>query len=396
MPDTPTTALVLSGGGARGAYQAGVLAGLAEHGFLATNAPHFDILVGSSAGSINATTLASRTDDMPSGIVRLEEVWRSLRAEHVYRTDIASLGRTGVRWAMDLTFGGATGHVGGKSLLDTAPLADLLREHIRFERIQTNIDEGRLRALAVIATDLHTSNGVVFLQAAAGYSGWSRRRWRVVHADIRAEHVMASSAIPIFFPPVGIDGRWYGDGSIRNTAPLAPAIHLGAERIVAIGVSGPPPPGAEKSRYREPPTIAQVAGVLLDAVMLDALEVDIEHSERINTSVVECPTGNPAQPFRLVEILWLRPSERIRELAVGVLGRVPPAVRYLMRGLGPDESITELASYLLFEPEFCSGLIELGRADVKAERDRIAAFFGSRPDYRNASGTPGEPGRYRS
>ncbi len=375
MPEPSISALVLSGGGARGAYQAGVLAGLAEHGFIGTNAAHFDVLVGSSAGSINATTLASRADDMHAGIARLQEVWCGLHAEQVYRTDIAALGRTGLRWAWDLTFGGATGHVGGKSLLDTAPLAALLRKQIPFERIATNIAEGRLRALAVIATDLHTSNGVVFLQAAPGFAGWRRRRWRVVDADIRAEHVLASSAIPIFFPPVGIDGRWYGDGSIRNTAPLAPAIHLGAERIVAIGVSGPPPPGADASRHREPPTIAQVAGVLLDAVMLDALEVDVEHGERVNTSVMECPTGNPAQPFRVVEILWLRPSERIRELAVGVLGRIPPGVRYLMRGLGPDESITELASYLLFEPEFCSALIELGRADVSDERERIGAFF---------------------
>jgi NTE family protein len=375
MSDPRSTALVLSGGGARGAYQAGVLAGMAEHGFLGPDAAHFDILVGSSAGSINAATLASRTDDLHSGIERLQEVWRSLHAEQVYRTDLASLGRTGVRWAWDLTFGGVTGHVGGKSLLDTTPLAALLREQIRFERIADNIEAGRLRALAVIATDLHTSNGVVFLQAASPPTGWTRRRWRIVDTDIRAEHVMASSAIPIFFPPVGIDGRWYGDGSIRNTAPLAPAIHLGAERIVAIGVSGPPPPGAERKRRSQPPTIAEVAGVLLDAVMLDALEVDVEHGERVNTSVIECPTGNPAQPFRLVEILWLRPSERIRDLAAGVLERVPPAVRYLMRGLGPDESITELASYLLFEPEFCSGLIELGRSDVEADQKRIAAFF---------------------
>jgi NTE family protein len=375
MPDPRITALVLSGGGARGAYQAGVLAGLAEHGFVGTNAAHFDILVGSSAGSINATTLASRSDDLHSGIAGMQEVWRGLHADQVYRTDVASLGRTGARWAWDLTFGGATGNVGSKSLLDTTPLGGLLRKHIRFERIRANIDAGRLRALAVIATDLHTSNGVVFLQAAAGLPVWKRRRWRVVNADIRAEHVMASSAIPIFFPPVGIDGRWYGDGSIRNTAPLAPAIHLGAERIVAIGVSGPPVPFLETRPQREPPTIAHVAGVLLDAVMLDALEVDVEHGERVNTSVVECPTGNPDQPFRVVEILWLRPSERIRELAAGLVGRVPPAVRYLMRGLGPEESITELASYLLFEPEFCSGLIELGRADVKADRKRIAAFF---------------------
>jgi NTE family protein len=189
---------------------------------------------------------------------------------------------------------------------------------------------------------------------------------------------MASSAIPIFFPAVGIDGHWYGDGSIRNTAPLAPAIHLGAERIVAIGVSGPPPPDADKSRRRQAPTIAEIAGVLLDAVMLDALEVDVEHSERVNTSVLHCATGDPTQPFRHVEVLWLRPSERVRELAAALVDRIPPTVRYLLRGLGSDAAITELASYLLFDPEFCGALLALGRADVAAERDTIGRFFARR------------------
>jgi NTE family protein len=195
---------------------------------------------------------------------------------------------------------------------------------------------------------------------------------------------MASSAIPIFFPAVGIDGRWYGDGSIRNTAPLSPAINLGAERIVAIGVSGPPP-AAESRRHRQAPTLAQVGGVLLDAVMLDALEVDLEHSERVNTSVLRCATGDRAQPFRLLEVLWLRPSELVRELAGTLTHRIPPAVRYLMRGLGPDAAITELASYLLFDPEFCGRLVDLGRADVATERDAIARFFAGSETARSRS-----------
>lgn len=379
MSDRPVTGLVLSGGGARGAYQAGVLAGLAEHGFLGGAAAGFDVIVGSSAGSLNAAVLASLADAPLRGIERLQGVWRSIHTDNVYRTDVAALGRTGARWAWDLTFGGATQKVSAKSLLDTTPLSHLLREHIRFSRIEENIVAGRLRALAVLATDMHTSAGVVFLHATPEIPEWSRRRWRVVKTPIGVEHLLASSAIPIFFPPVRIDGRWYGDGSIRNTAPLGPAIQLGADRILAIGVSGPPPPGAEKRRHREPPSVAEVAGVLLDAVMLDALEVDVEHSERVNTSIVHCPTGDVHQPFRPVDVLWLRPSERVRELAAALSGELPPAVRYLMRGLGPDEAITELASYLLFEPEFCGGLIELGRADVTAEKDRIAAFLAGGP-----------------
>ena len=367
-------ALVLSGGGARGAYQAGVLRGLVEEGFLGGSGETFDILVGSSAGAINVAALASRADDPVVAVERLDRVWREIEAADVYRTDVTSLGTTGVRWAWDLTLGGVTLRSRPKSLLDTAPLRAFLGRQIGFERIATNVAAGHLDALAVIATDLHTSNGVVFLHAPPDTPTWRRRRWRVERDAMRVEHLLASSAIPIFFPPVRIAGGWFGDGSIRNTAPLSPAINLGAERIVAIGVSGPPPAQPVRTR-RAAPSIAEIAGVLLDAVMLDALEVDVEHSERVNTSVLHRPTGDPEQPFRMVDVLWLRPSHLVRQLAAEHAHRIPRLVRYLMRGLGPDPAITELASYLLFDPEFCGRLADLGRADVAAERDRIARFF---------------------
>jgi len=374
------TALVLSGGGARGAYQAGVLAGLVDAGFV----DRFDVLVGSSAGAINAAVLASRADDLVAGAARLEAVWRGICATDVYRTDFGSLGRTGVRWAWDLTLGGATRRVQAKSLLDTAPLRTFLRREIQFGRIDANLLAGRLDALAVVATDLHSANGVVFLQGAGGVPDWTRRRWRIERTNVRVEHLMASSAIPIFFPPVEIGGAWFGDGSVRNTAPLRPAINLGADRIVAIGVSGPPPPAPPAAEPRPAPTIAQIAGVLLDAVMLDALEGDVEHSERVNRSLLQCPTGHPTEPFRPVDVLWLRPSELVRQLAGELAHRIPPIVRYLMRGLGPDAAITELASYLLFDPVFCGRLVDLGRADVAAERERIARFFASGAPVRAA------------
>ena len=371
----PKTALVLSGGGARGAYQAGVLRGLVEQGMLGGDGANFDIVVGSSAGSINAAAIAGRVDDLAVGVERLGELWANIHAAQVYRTDVTSLGTTGARWAWDLTFGGITRRSQPKSLLDTAPLRAFLSEHMPFDRIAANVAAGCLDALAVIATDLHTSNGVVFLQTAADVREWQRRRWRVERGTIGVAQLMASSAIPIFFPAVEIDGCWFGDGSIRNTAPLSPAINLGADRIVAIGVSGPPPVLVPKTQ-RPGPTIAEIAGVLLDAVMLDALEVDVDHSERVNASVLNAPTGDLAQPFRRVDVLWLRPSALVRQLAAEHAHRIPRLVRYLMRGLGPDAAITELTSYLLFDPEFCGALVELGRADVTAEARRIAAFFG--------------------
>lgn len=375
MPTThPRTALVLSGGGARGAYQVGVLRGLVEQGFLSSDRPEIDVFVGSSAGSINSASLAAHADDLEAGIARLEHVWGTIHASQVYRTDIASLGRIGLRWAWDLSFGGATREVQPKSLLDTSPLRKLLAEHVPLSGIAENLRTGRLGALALVATDLQTSNGVIFLTAPPDAPLWTRRRWRIDRTTIRVEHLLASSAIPIFFPPVEIDGRYYSDGSIRNTAPLSPAINLRAERIIAIGVSGPPPTDAHPGTI-EVPTVAQIAGVLLDAVMLDAIEVDVEHSERVNASVVRCPVAGPDGAFRRVDVLWLRPSVLVRQLAADVADRIPTVVHYLLRGLGSDTQVIELASYLLFDTAFCGRLIELGRRDVEAERDQIAEFF---------------------
>jgi len=374
MPPRPRTALVLSGGGARGAYQVGVLRGLAELGVLPTHGAGIDLFVGSSAGAINAAALAVHADSLEEGVARLERVWRGISPGDVFRTDIAAFGRIGARWAWDLSLGGATGRVRARSLLDTTPLRALLERSIACERIQRNVASGALGALALVATDLHTSNGVVFLDAPPSTPTWRRRRWRVERTRIGVDHLLASSAIPVFFPPVRIDGAYFGDGSIRNTAPLSPAINLGADRIVAIGVSGPTPP--PERRTRRTPTMAQIAGVLLDAVMLDAIEVDVEHSERVNASLLHCRTdAQPGQPFRPIDVLWLRPSRQVRDLTARFAPRVPRVLRYLMRGLGSDESITELTSYLLFDSEFCGHLVDLGHADVRAERARIEAFF---------------------
>lgn len=368
----PKTALVLSGGGARGAYQVGVLRGLVDLGVLPCG---FDILVGSSAGSMNVGMLAAHASDFADGVGRLERVWSRLETRQVFHTDVRSLGSTGARWAWDLTFGGAFGHVAPKALLDTSPLRRLLERRIPVRQIDANIRRGTLDALAIAATDLHTAEGVIFLHADRDIPLWQRRRCRVERAQIRVDHLMASSAIPIFFPPVEIDGRYFGDGCIRNTTPLSPAINLGADRIVAIGVSGTRRPAERPARPEHPPSIAEIAGVLLDAVMLDAIEVDIEHSERVNANVIACRAPDGDGGFRSIDVLWLQPSTGIAAIAAEMEDHLPAVVRYLMRGLGTDAAITELASYLLFDAAFCSRLIELGRADVEAARGSIESFF---------------------
>jgi NTE family protein len=381
MPDLPAppaatpsrTALVLSGGGARGAYQAGLLQGLVELGVLPATGALFDVFVGSSAGSLNAAMLAAHADAFGAGVQRLIDVWSTIEAGDVFRTDIRSLGRIGVRWAWDLSFGGALRRVQPKSLLDTAPLRTLLGR-IPLGRLEANVQAGVLYALAVAATDLYTSTGFLFVHGRPEIKAWKRARWRVETTAIGIDHLMASSAIPIFFPSIEIGGRHFADGCIRNTSPLSPAIHLGAGRIIAIGVQGPSALPARSKRL-PPPTIAQIAGVLLDAVMLDAIEVDVEHSQRVNASVLTCNDGDPSNPFRRVDVLWLRPSADFGAIAAELSHRVPPIVRYLMRGLGSDEAITELLSYLLFDPVFCGRLIALGRKDAAAAKPHVTRFL---------------------
>lgn len=383
-PKLGGTALVLSGGGARGAYQVGVLRGLVEEGFIPRGNSGIDMFIGSSAGAINASAFAAYADDFEAGLERIESVWGGIEAQQIFRTDVTSLGKIGARWAWDLSFGGVTGRVRAESLLDTTPLGELLGARIPLDRVDRNVRDGALRALAIIATDMHTSHGVVFVHADDAVPLWTRRRWRIERARITADHLRASSAIPVFFPSVEIGGRYFGDGSVRNTAPLSPAINLGADKIIAVGVSGPAPEPTRPDGPKHRPTIAEVAGVLLDAVMLDAvmldaIEVDVDHSERINTSVLQCTGADGDQPFRSVNVLWLQPSFQVRAIAAELSDRIPRVVRYLMRGLGSDEAVTEFASYLLFDAEFCSRLMQLGRRDVAAERAKIERFFATEP-----------------
>jgi NTE family protein len=386
--ERPRTALVLSGGGARAAYQVGVLQGLADLELIAGDRLPFDVVVGASAGAINAAVLAAHATRFGEGLAALARLWGDLQPQHVFRTDLWSLGHIGMQWVRDLSFGGALHHVAPKALLDTAPLRHLLAERVPFADIDAAIAAGALRALAIPATNLHTSNGVVFVHGRPDVPLWRRSRWHVERARIGVEHLMASSAIPIFFPSVEIDGRHFGDGCIRNTAPLSPAINLGADRIVAVGVRE----SARASESSAPrglpaPTVAQIAGVLLDAVMLDAIESDVEHSERVNTSVIHCRTDEPGGSFRRIEVLWLSPSRSFGQIAAELSAHIPVIVRYLLRGLGSDAATTELASYLLFDAAFTRRLLEIGRADVAARADEVRALLAP-GEARRASTAP--------
>jgi len=370
-------ALVLTGGGARGAYQAGAMQGLLELG-IGRDGPPFDVLVGTSAGALNVGALAAHADDWPASVASLVELWEGLEPSQVFRTDIRSIGALGARWIRDLSFGGLTHRSAPKSLLDSGPLRGLLQSRVPAARIGEHIDRGLLHAVVVSAVDLATADGVAFVDTLPGTPLWTRRRWSVERTHLGIDHLLASSAIPIFFPSVRIGSRDFGDGSVRNTNPLSPAIHLGARRILTIGVRSEAPPAAPPAHPpKQAPTIAEIAGVLLDAVMLDAIEMDIAHTQRVNRSVLACGACGPDFPFEHVDLLWLCPSMAIAAIARDLSDRIPPIVRYLLRGLGNDDATTELASYLLFEAEYSRRLVALGRSDALARAQDIRAFFKS-------------------
>jgi NTE family protein len=360
------TALVLSGGGARGAYQIGVLFGLLERGILSEGPSPFPILVGTSAGSIHATAIAAWADRFDRAIHELYGVWSNLQAHHVFRTDLFSLVRLAFRWARDLGFGGVLGGVTPKSLLDTSPLPKLLAK-IPYHRIRRSIEEKHVTALAIPATEYYSNDSVIFLEGQDDLPAWSKQRARVEKTRIGIKHIMASSAIPMFFPTVELNGSHFGDGCLRNTTPLGPAIRLGADKVLAIGVHEPA--GVAENRV---PMVADVASTILDAIMMDAMEKDVAHCIRINKNV-----NGANKDFRKVDVMWLSPSRAIAPLARELMNRIPPQIRYLLHGLGGDRASAELASYLLFHPDFCNLLLKLGRLDVLRQEKEITEFLHS-------------------
>lgn len=372
--------LVLTGGGARGAYQAGALSAIAE----VTRAHElpFPILAGSSAGSINAVYLATHADDFRRATKGLADLWTTLEPRRVFRTDVPSLTKTAAAWATDLGLGGIIGGGRGKALLETAPLHDLLRENIDAAAIARNIQSGRVHGIGVTATNYDSGLAVTFFQGSPDLQPWSRVTRVGVRANLEVAHVLASTAIPLFFPAVCIDGDWYADGSIRLSTPLSPAIHMGAERIIAIAVRPNAPVQADANALHAHtyPTPAEAGGVMLDALFLDALESDVERTLRINQTLSFLSADVLARHvvlLRNVDLLVLRPSINPCDLVLRTLERFPSALRYLFRGLGATaEAGWDLISYLAFDAEYTTRLFQLGYEDTLARASEVAAFCG--------------------
>ncbi len=366
-----TPALVLSGGGARGAYQVGVLRQIArQHPEL-----RFPIITGVSAGAINATFIASHAGELTDATDELAELWSELSTSRVMRSDIPSLLANALRIAGNVVSGGSRIAPPVRGLVDTAPLRRILTSVVDSRSIQAKIDAGRLEALAVSATSYRTGDSVTFVQGRPELEMWDRFRRHARAERITVDHVMASAAIPLFFPGCEVDGEYFGDGSLRQTYPLSPAIHLGADRVLAISsrFANVSETGEAEDAY---PTAARVLGLMLNSIFLDHLDADAERLERVNQLLQRVdPKHSWLVPEREVDLLVVRPSLDIARMAAGYERQMPRTLRYLIRGLGTRRgSGADLLSYLLFEPRFLSELIELGERDAKLNRVRISRF----------------------
>jgi NTE family protein len=366
--------LVLTGGGARAAYQVGVVKAVRDILGNPTRNP-FPILCGTSAGAINSTTLAVFADNFSRGVGNLLEVWENMHCHHIYRTDVSSIMGRGFRWLGALSWLSRRNPI---SLLDNAPLRDMLERTLAFERIQEHIDAGALYAVSVTASGYTTGQSVSFFQGGSGLEGWERNQRIGAAVTLKLDYLLASSALPFIFPAVKVHREYFGDGSVRQIAPISPALHLGADRVLVVG-TGRQAPDQARARSNVYPSLAQVAGHALNSIFLDGLSVDLERMERINRTLKLIPPDRLAEArvsLRPVKVLFISPSQPIERIAARFVHEMPPMVRFVLRPTGAmNRSGSNLASYLLFEAAFCRTLIDLGYQDTIAREADVKSFF---------------------
>jgi NTE family protein len=387
--------LVLTAGGARGAYQAGVLKRIGEIPALRGQPSPFRIVAGASAGAINGAMVSALAGNLHEATTALAGVWGRLEVRDVFRPDLSSFLMTGLRLMADLGLGGLLGGGRVQSMLDTAPLPAFLDRALPLEGIGDSIRRGHLYALAVTATSYHSGRSFTFIQGRAGHPLWMKSRRVTLPVQMTLDHICASAAIPIVFPPVRLmcEGRplWFGDGGLRLVNPLSPAIRLGATRVFAVGVRSQSAAaslsraeqlqGAESEPSVLRPPLAQICGVFLNAIFLDHLDADLDHLRRMNELIaayggeVAASAAGVQEPMRMVAPLVVSPSHDLAIVAKAMSNRMPGVVRYILEGLGtPDAQSADLMSYLLFDRAYTRALVDIGYQDAGARIDEIEAF----------------------
>lgn len=368
--------LVLTGGGARGAYQAGVISGLLNICHENDLAFPFHYIHGISAGSINSALLASLLykKDLNEIAKTFESLWCNLKTENVLNTNRLGLTLNGLKWIKSLSLGGIRETKESLFLLDNAPLKDFLTAHIDMKGIQHSIDQGRLKSISMSMTSYSEGLSRTYFQGVDTIEDWSRVKRQGVRVNsFTHDHIMASSAIPLLFPPVKIGHNWYGDGSLRDYTPLSPAIKMGAEKLLVIGVRK----REQNLRSKNTPTPAKILSTILNGILLDGLDTDLERLTRINNTISEFKKldAKVELPLKIVETMVISPSSILSEMAADKFKLLPRTIQYFINGIGGKKESTDLVSYILFEGLFTTELFNLGTKDVLNQREEILKFL---------------------
>ena len=376
-------ALILTGGGARAAYQVGVLKAIAEFLPRRAHSP-FPIICGTSAGSLNAATLAVNARNFSMGVQYLVNTWKNFHANQIYRTDVLGVFNNTMLWLAGVIFSAiGINRLHRVSLLDNSPLVELLEEMLPCEKIQESVDAGLLHALSITASGYGSGQSVTFYQGVKQLVPW-RRTGRVgVAMEINIQHLLASAALPFIFPATLIHREYFGDGSMRQIAPISPALHLGATRVLIIGVTvnGYDAEHPDRTDINEYPSLAQIAGHAMNSIFLDSMEMDLERLKKINDLVAIMPDEMRERAnLRHIDVLVVSPSQPIEKIAERYAAELPWTIRLLLRLTGARQhSGGTLVSYLLTERKFCRALIDLGYQDALKRRDEIMGFLDLKP-----------------